>query len=544
LLAVDAGAECAEFLLEERLINPVRSILRQRNRGCVREVGNAETRPRPVGRLFDQHGTDRIAEHIAQDREEMAILLNGKAFEASLPHVSMTAVMPMVAADMTGHPPLHEGAQRSLCGRLHDEMKMIGHEAEAKEFDRVFGFCRGQQIEACGVVALFVKHRRAAISTIQDMVGVTSDLTTRNPRHERRSVGEERARRQAKSSLSPFLALVLLLLGISSVHAETLASAPLAEVNGETVTSEDLDHALGVKLTKLQEQIYALKRVELDAQIGQRLLAQEANKRGVSVAALLDSEVTAKVGLVTETEIEAFIQENRSQLKGDGAEIRDKIRASLQQRKLAEQRNQYVQLLRVQGTVVDRLQPPPVVRVQVSTDGAPIRGTADAPVTVVEFSDFHCPFCKRVQPTLTQVLEKYPGKVRLLFRHLPLDALHPQARSAAEASWCAQDQGKFWEYHDLLFANAPQAARDDLKHYAEEIDLDVSKFESCLSQNAHRDSVQRDIDEVNKLGVSGTPAFFINGRPLSGAQPLERFIQVIDEELTRATVGSVSLRTQ
>ena len=231
-------------------------------------------------------------------------------------------------------------------------------------------------------------------------------------------------------------------------------------------------------------------------------------------------------------------------MQGNGAENRDKIRASLQQRKLAAQRNQYVRSLRAQGTVVDRLQPPPVVRVQVSTDGAPIRGTADAPVTVVEFSDFHCPFCKRVQPTLTQVLEKYPGKVRLLFRHLPLDALHPQARGAAEASWCAQDQGKFWEYHDVLFEQAPKATEDDLKRYAGQIDLDVRKFESCLSQNAHRDSVQRDIDEVNKLGTSGTPAFFINGRPLSGAQPLEKFVQMIDEELALAAAGArVSVRT-
>ena len=310
------------------------------------------------------------------------------------------------------------------------------------------------------------------------------------------------------------LALALALV-VSSAQAGNEIGVPLAEVNGQAVTAEDLDHALGVKLTKLQEQLYSLKRAELDAQIAQRLLAQEAAKRGVSVAALLDAEVTAKVSLVTEAEIEAFIQENKSRLQGDGAEIREKIRASLQQRKLATQRAQFVQVLRARGTVVDRLQPPPVVRVQVSTDGAPIRGTADAPVTLVEFSDFHCPFCKRVQPTLTQVLEKYPGKVRLLFRHLPLDALHPQARNAAEASWCAQDQGKFWEYHDLLFTNAPKAAEDDLKHYAEQIDLDVRKFESCLSQNAHRDSVQLDIDEVTKLGMSGTPAFFINGRPVS-----------------------------
>lgn len=340
------------------------------------------------------------------------------------------------------------------------------------------------------------------------------------------------------------MALALALV-VSSAQAGNEVGVPLAEVNGETVTAEDLDHALGVKLTKLQDQLYALKRAELDAQIAQRLLVQEAAKRGVSVAALLEVEVTAKVGLVTETEIESVYQGNRSRLQGNEAENREKIRASLQQRKLAAQRAQFVQSLRAQGTVVDRLQPPPVLRVQVSTDGAPIRGTADAPVTLVEFSDFHCPFCKRVQPTLTQVLEKYPGKVRLLFRHLPLDALHPQARNAAEASWCAQDQGKFWEYHDLLFANAPKAAEDDLTHYAEQSNLDVKKFEFCLSQNMHRDSIQRDIDEATKLGMSGTPAFFINGRSLSGAQPMEKFVQIIDEELARAAVGGqVSARTQ
>ncbi len=343
---------------------------------------------------------------------------------------------------------------------------------------------------------------------------------------------------QHKSCLTKCALALGLALVVSSAQAGNEVGVPLAEVNGETVTAEDLDHALGVKLTQLQEQLYALKRAELDAQIAQRLLAQEAAKRGVSVAALLDAEVTAKVGLVTETEIESVYQENKSRMQGNESELREKIRASLQQRKLATQRAQFVQVLRARGTVVDRLQPPPVVRVQVATGGAPIRGTADAPVTLVEFSDFHCPFCKRVQPTLTQVFEKYPGKVRLFFRHLPLDALHPQARSATEASWCAQDQGKFWEYHDLLFANAPKAGEDDLKHYAEQIDLDMRRFESCLSQNVHRDSIQRDIDEVNKLGTSGTPAFFINGRPLSGAQPMEKFVQVIDDELVRGATGA------
>jgi protein-disulfide isomerase len=326
--------------------------------------------------------------------------------------------------------------------------------------------------------------------------------------------------------------------GASVGYAETPPPVPLAEINGEVVTAEDLDQALGAKLAKLQEQIYAFKREQLDALIAQRLLGQEAAKRGISVAQLLDAEVTTKVGLVTETEIEALYQANKTNFQGNEHELREKIRASLQQRKLTAQREQFVQALRARGSVVDRLQPPPVVRVEVSTSGAPARGQDAAPVTVVEFSDFHCPFCKRVQPTLTQLLERYPGQVKLAFRDFPLGQLHPQAGRAAEAARCAQDQGKFWDYHDVLFRQAPKAGDEDLKQYAQEVGLDGEVFASCLFQSVHHDAVQRDVEEGNRLGVTGTPAFFINGRFLNGAQPLERFVQIIDDELARLAVSS------
>ena len=346
-----------------------------------------------------------------------------------------------------------------------------------------------------------------------------------------KAINKHRYTRSAFAALS-----IALTISASVGQAETPSVVPLAEINGEAVTAEDLDHALGVKLTKLQEQVYALKREQLDALIVQRLLTQEATRRGMSVPALMDAEVTANVGLVTETEIESVYQANRSNLQGSESEVKEKIRASLQQRKLAAQREQYVKALRAKGTVVDRLQPPPVVRVEVGTDGAPIRGEKGAAVTLVEFSDFHCPFCKRVQPTLTNILEKYEGKVRLVFRDLPLDNLHPQARRAAEAARCAQDQEKFWEYHDALFQQAPKASDDDLKKYATEVGLDSEKFASCLFQRVHHDAVQRDVEEASKLGMSGTPAFFINGRFLNGAQPLEKFTQIIEEELARPSV--------
>jgi len=327
--------------------------------------------------------------------------------------------------------------------------------------------------------------------------------------------------------------MLLLAFAVPSLRAQTTATESLAEVNGEAITAEELERALGARLAKLEEQIYDLKRRELEALIAQRLFAQEAAKRGIPVAALLDVEVTAKVGLVTEKEIEDFYQANKSRLSGDEAAVRQKIRGYLQQQKLTARRELFADSLRSQGKIVVRLQPPPVVRVQVSIDGAPVRGTAEAPVTIVEFSDFQCPFCSRAQATLKQLLERYPGKVKLVYRDFPLDGLHPQARRAAEAARCAHDQGKFWEYHDLLFSHFPQANPDDLKGYAGQAGLDLMKFERCLSGGVHKATVQRDIDEATRLGVTGTPAFFVNGRPLSGAQPLESFVRLIEEELAR-----------
>jgi protein-disulfide isomerase len=336
---------------------------------------------------------------------------------------------------------------------------------------------------------------------------------------------------QRSARLSLYGLILALMLSGPSSAADQTGAEPLAEVNGETITAKDLEGALGARLSKLEEQIYDLKSRELDSLIAQRLFAQEAAKRGISVAALLDAEVTGKVSLVTEKEIDDFYQANKARMRGDETEIRQKIRAFLQQQKLTARREAFVESLRSQGKVIVRLQPPATIRVEVSTDGAPIRGAADAPVTVVEFSDFECPFCKQTHPTLKQLLERYPGKVRLAYRDFPLDSIHPQARRAAEAARCAQDQGKFWEYHDLLFTQSPQLAPEDLRRYAGQVGVDVTKFDSCLAAGTHKAAVQRDLEEGNRLGITGTPAFFVNGRTLTGAQPLEAFTRLIEQEL-------------
>jgi protein-disulfide isomerase len=333
------------------------------------------------------------------------------------------------------------------------------------------------------------------------------------------------------SRVQILLAVVVAVVALGVPAVESAVTESLAEVNGEPITAADVERALGAKLSRLEEQIYNLKRDELENLIAQRLLTQEAARRGTSVSALIDSEVTAKVGLVTEQEIDTFFQANKARLKGDESSIRENIRAHLQQQKLVTRRQRFIENLRSQSKVLVRLQAPAVVRVAVSTEGAPIRGAAQAPVTLVEFSDFHCPFCSRAQATLKHVLERYPDKVKLVYRDFPLDRLHPQARHAAEAPRCAHDQGKFWEYHDVLYANTPRAASEDLRRYAQQVGLDVVKFEQCVSSGVHKAAVQRDIEEGSRLGVTGTPAFFINGRPLEGAQPLEAFVRLIEEEL-------------
>jgi protein-disulfide isomerase len=176
------------------------------------------------------------------------------------------------------------------------------------------------------------------------------------------------------------------------------------------------------------------------------------------------------------------------------------------------------------------MEPP---RMQVGVDTTRMRGNRDAPITIVEFSDYQCPFCARVQPTLRDVLAKYQGKVRLSFRDLPIREIHPQAEPAAIAARCAGEQGKYWEFHDLIYQNqsAAKLANAGLLEHARTLQLDVKAFEACQTSGKFKTALERDIDEAANLGVSGTPGFFVNGIFLNGAVPLDEFVKAIDREL-------------
>lgn len=308
----------------------------------------------------------------------------------------------------------------------------------------------------------------------------------------------------------------------------------LADVDGQIVYASDLEKSAGKALFEQRERLYKLEKQKLDEHISAVLLTREAKKRGISVATLLDQEVNSKILPIGDDEIEVFYRSNGSRLGVELGKIREQIREFLRNQKIEAQKALFFKSLRSTAKIETYLKAPSYFRAEVPITGAPSKGAEKAPVTIVKFEDYECPFCKQVQPTFTELLSRYNGKVRLVHKDLPLDAIHPQARQAAEAARCADEQGKFWSYHDVLYAKAPKLGPKDLKSYAKEVELDINAFERCFDSGKLKAIVQRDLMDGAQLGLTGTPTFFINGREVSGNQPLETFTALIDEELERA----------
>jgi protein-disulfide isomerase len=338
-------------------------------------------------------------------------------------------------------------------------------------------------------------------------------------------------------SLPLFLAAVWLFsaaCGSASSPAEAQGSNggdPVATVNGTPITQAELDELVAPEVSKLEEQAHQVRLQGLDQIIADRLLEAEASRRGVSREVLERAEIVDKVAAISQQDVDAFVEANRARLPADPSSVAPQIREYLLEQRLAMRRDAFLDELRTGAEVKVLLKAPPVFRAPIDLTGAPSRGPEDAAVTVVEFSDFHCPFCRRVQPTLQELLAKYPTQVRLVYKHMPLDSLHPRARRAAEASWCAQQQGRFWEYHDALYADGSAGTDPELTALAQRTGLDMAAFGACLAGDEAAAVVQRHVEEGARFGVSGTPGFFVNGRFLSGAQPLENFVRVIEEEL-------------
>ena len=210
-------------------------------------------------------------------------------------------------------------------------------------------------------------------------------------------------------------------------------------------------------------------------------------------------------------------------------EVREQVAALLRAKNMQRARRDYVARLRRGVDFEVRIAPP---RLPVNIENAHGRGPEDAPVTLVEFSDFQCQFCKRVQPTLEELFEEYDGKLRWVFKDLPLTRIHPGAVRAAEAARCAGEQDKFWEYRDALFelGRVTDEAHPDV---AKSLGLDYAAWETCVDSGKYIAAVEADGAEAAGLGISGTPAFLVNGILISGARPKESFTRIIEAELSR-----------
>ena len=326
-------------------------------------------------------------------------------------------------------------------------------------------------------------------------------------------------------------------LACSTAAQQTRTQQPtdvVATVAGTSITLAQVDEiALQQQIApfgnvRLSQALYLARRAALDELVGNLLIAREASARGVGKEALVRQEVNGKVAMPTDADIDAWYQTNKDRLRGATLDtVRPAIRDYLVEERTRDAREAFLNRLKEKTPVTVSLEPP---RHTLAAAASPAKGPENAPIEIVEFSDFQCPYCLAANPTVTRILDTYGDRVRFVYRNYPLPN-HPQARPAAEAAQCANAQGRFWPYHDRLFANPSKLSEGDLKRAAAELGLDTARFNACFDSHQFKETIDADLQVGQDAGVTGTPAFFINGREITGAQPFELFQRIIDEEL-------------
>ncbi|MCC6130893.1 MAG: thioredoxin domain-containing protein [Acidobacteria bacterium] len=332
------------------------------------------------------------------------------------------------------------------------------------------------------------------------------------------------------------LAFVATLLFSSRILALPASDGPVATVGKETISASELaEAARGLELS-LRAQEYQMRRQLLDSLVETRLLEIEARSRRITVEALLKAEVESKAKPVAETEVDTAMRSvGWGMAASSPAETRERVRTALRRERESIRRAEFLASLRAKTSIRVLLDPP---RVALDTSSGPSKGSRDARVTIVAFTDFECSYCGQASKTLHKLQEKHGSSVRLVLRNLPLP-MHTKAPKAAEAALCAGEDGKFWEMHDRLFANQGKLAPEDLKEHAAAIGLDRTRFGQCLDSGKHAAGWKRDMEEARRLGVTVTPSLFVNGRFIAGALSPEELEAVVTEELERAAPAAL-----
>lgn len=300
-----------------------------------------------------------------------------------------------------------------------------------------------------------------------------------------------------------------------------IKSQVVATVDTQTITQAEVEQAVALPLYQLEEQRTKLLKESIQRLIDEELLTAEATRLGITVPTLIEkaseSEAVARLAGLPGP-VRRAIHPTQEQLLLSQLQHPDEA-SRIRQALLVQ--------LRRQAKIQVNLPKPDLPLLNVSVDDDPWTGTDPAPVTIIEFSDFECPYCQRAVSTLKELLKQYPGKLKLVYRDFP-GPNHQQALAAAEAAQCAAEQQRFWDYHEALFNRRPSDDTWNFRDLAETLGLSLSRFNLCMQENRYRAEVLNDLQDGLKLGVTSTPTFFINGRPLVGARPLMDFQAIID----------------
>jgi protein-disulfide isomerase len=331
-------------------------------------------------------------------------------------------------------------------------------------------------------------------------------------------------------------ALVLLFLGSSSVlfsgtdNINQSGNSVIAEVDGIKLTLADFERRRPEALFQARNAFYETEKKAVEEFIDSYLLERRAQEEHVTVAQLLERHVNSTIAKdPDDTALRVYYEGIDTNEPFEA--VRGKILEILRQRRAAKAKSAYMQELRNEAKITIAVAPP---RAQISLDNARVRGAAGAPLTLVEFADYECPYCQQMQPALSQLEADYKGKLAFAYKDVPLP-MHAHAQKAAEAAHCAGVQNKYWEYHDLLLkTKALELTR--LKSVAGDLALDTKAFDKCLDSGEQLETVKASMDEAQRLGIQGTPSFFLNGRFFSGILTYTQLRQIVEEELKRTIV--------
>jgi predicted DsbA family dithiol-disulfide isomerase len=330
----------------------------------------------------------------------------------------------------------------------------------------------------------------------------------------------------------PVLFLVTLALGVAPTLSRAQSpsmgkdSNVVAEVNGQKLTSADLEQSEGSKLLQARSSYYDAQRKALDDLIDQSLLEQQAKKDNLTVDKLLEREVTSKLPPdPSDEQLRVYYEGIDTDQPFDA--VKDKILQHIREVRTSKAKAAYLVNLRNQSNIMIALQPPAA---NVNLANSILKGSPNAQVVLVEFADYQCPYCQKVHPDIDKLKAEFGDKLSIAFKDFPLP-MHPFAQKAAEAARCAGVQGKFWEYHDALFTEK-KLELPQLKEQARALKLDGAAFDKCLDSGDQAAVVAKDYAEGKRLGITGTPSFFVNGHYFSGAVNYTMLRDMVHQQMT------------